>query len=914
MEPLRWSGAGWEIQLSKDEFNATSDGNVISLPTTLAEEFGIRKRWFRFVVMKDGEIMVRFPRMKRPDADAINSWLEHLPLLHSLDEVLEWRNSAEKLLAERIRERRWIGTEDVQTIMARRPPERQLKKLISARLQELMTGEQRSGVTYALVQFEERVRTANEVIATTSLEEDSKFFETIERTPLTEEQARAVLCFDNRVQLLAAAGSGKTSVMVARAAYAVHREFVEPDRILLLAFNKAAAEELQGRIEDCFAAAGIDAHGVKSSTFHSFGFEVIGQATGRKPRLASWLEQGKDVDRVLEIVDRLRDASVQFRHNWDLYRLLFAGKSTDPLGGEPDGYDSASGVTGYRTCSGDLVKSRGEQLIADFLFFNGVDFEYERPFVHDVADATHSQYRPDFYYPGAEVWHEHWALDRDGRAPAKFKGYEEDMRWKRSLHASHGTRFVESTFGQVMFEDGLARLQGELEAYGISFDWNPDRPIANPWIRPLQHSELARLVRTFMCHVKSNTSSVDRVESRLQGELNRLSGFRTRLFLSCFWPILEEWQRRLSEEESVDFEDMLVRAGEILEEGKIELPYELILVDEFQDSSRARARLVRGLLRRPGRFLLAVGDDWQAINRFAGADVSVMTTFDEWFGANQRLALTKTFRCSQEICDVARDFVSKNPAQFKKVMQSANGDANRPVKVIFSDDERKSVRELLSRISDEIEVESHGVEERGHLSVDVLGRYGFQRDVVPSTTFDGVSVTFRTVHGAKGLEADYVIVPGMCTGTYGFPSNVADDPVLELAMPTPETYPHAEERRLFYVALTRARRGVFIITSLAQPSPFVVELLKDKNVVVENPDGRGTRVCPECSGGTLVERFGPYDPFLGCTRFPACHHKEKVPCAVCGSGTLVRRHGPHGPFIGCSGYPRCRYTANFVKH
>jgi len=99
------------------------------------------------------------------------------------------------------------------------------------------------------------------------------------------------------------------------------------------------------------------------------------------------------------------------------------------------------------------------------------------------------------------------------------------------------------------------------------------------------------------------------------------------------------------------------------------------------------------------------------------------------------------------------------------------------------------------------------------VSVDILGRYWFQRGVMPDKPLSNLQVTFRTVHSARGLEADYIVIPGMVTRIYGFPANIADDPVLDLAMPAPESLAHAEERRLFYVAPTRARREVTIITS-----------------------------------------------------------------------------------------------------
>lgn len=278
---------------------------------------------------------------------------------------------------------------------------------------------------------------------------------------------------------------------------------------------------------------------------------------------------------------------------------------------------------------------------------------------------------------------------------------------------------------------------------------------------------------------------------------------------------------------------MLVQAAGHLEAGNIEPGYDLIMVDEFQDVSRARARLVRGLVNRPGRFLMAVGDDWQSINRFAGADLSVMTGFETWFGRGHQLALTTTFRCPQAICDVARTFVSANPDQSGKAMRSAHQDPGPPVTVIQADDALGAVASYLDDLSDAVTDGSVPSGCDGTVSVDVLGRYRFERnDVLPRHLPSNLHVTFRTVHSSKGLEADYIVLPGMTTGTYGFPGTIADDPVLDLAMPAPESFPQAEERRLFYVALTRARRAVVLISPPRQPSPFVVEFLNDPDVTV----------------------------------------------------------------------------------
>jgi DNA helicase-4 len=246
------------------------------------------------------------------------------------------------------------------------------------------------------------------------------------------------------------------------------------------------------------------------------------------------------------------------------------------------------------------------------------------------------------------------------------------------------------------------------------------------------------------------------------------------------------------------------------------------------------------------------------------------------FGRGQQLALTTTFRCPQTICDVARTFVSKNPDQFSKPMRSARQDPGPPVTVIRAEDPTGALASYLDDLSTAVAGGSIPTGRNGTVSVDVLGRYRFERDVLPEHPPVNLHVTFRTVHGSKGLEADYIVIPGMTAGTHGFPSTIADDPVLDLAMPAPETFPHAEERRLFYVALTRARRAVLLISHPQRISPFVIELLKDPHVTVAGNSEALLELCPECGRGTLVERNGRFGPFLGCSAFPACKYTRGV--------------------------------------
>ena len=876
MSTGEWSGKGWQITVTGDVVHIARVTDVVTIRGPDASRLSLRRRRFRLNLYEGGTPLVRLRGIKKSEATSLGAALRRLKFVQPVDDAVGWNTTAVQLLSGRRADQRWITTEETDELIARRPERLLLDRVRAARCETLFGADQLAAVAFLDADIPTLVNEANEQIMAAELSSRRSFFDTIEKSPLTDEQARAVVCFDNRVQVLAAAGSGKTSVMVARAAYAVSRGFVAPDRILLLAFNKVAATELQERVTARFKNAGIDSSGIRASTFHSFGLSVIGRASGEKPRLAQWLDQGQDVDTVLRIVDKLRDASELFRYHWDLYRLLFANAPTDLDEKVPDGYDNAARVTGYKTFSGVVVKSHGERLIADFLYLNGVEFEYERAYDYPVADETHSQYRPDFYYPSIDVWHEHWALDQLGQPPAEFHGYAEGMAWKRRLHVEHGTKLVESTWADVMFGDGLAKLEAELKGLGVTFDWDPDRPIKDQWVRPMKHEDLARFVRTFMAHVKSNSWTAKDLEHRLTSDVVRLNGFRTRLFLELYWQIHVEWEKLLVEDHSVDFEDMLVQAADHLEAGRVECPHDLIMVDEFQDASQARARLVRGLVKEPGCFLLAVGDDWQSINRFAGADLSVMTRFEEWFGRGPQLVLTTTFRCAQTICDVARVFVTKNPSQFEKPMRSVSEDSAGSVTIVRANEDARAVASYLDRLSNAVSDGSVVAGPSGKVSVDVLGRYGFQRDVVPRNPPPKLVVTFRTMHGSKGLEADYIIIPSMTTGTYGFPSNITDDPVLDLAMPAPESFAHAEERRLLYVALTRARREVVLIAPPDRMSPFVVELLKDPHVSLADDGGRPVEICPKCSEGTLVVRTGKFGRFLACSTFPSCKYRRKL--------------------------------------
>jgi DNA helicase-4 len=485
------------------------------------------------------------------------------------------------------------------------------------------------------------------------------FFDTVEKNPLTEEQIHACICMDDNVLIVAAAGSGKTSTMVAKTGYVLQTGLAQPEQVLLLAFNRDAAEELGGRVAEQLKGV-PDIGKVRSQTFHGFGLEVIGLATGRKPSLAQWVESGRDLETMTDIIETLCQKDPGFKGQWDVFRTVY-GRDIGTLGEMAETEEFRDGARGFLTANNLLVKSKEERLLADWLFYHGVEFEYEPEYEHDTATAHHRQYRPDFYYPDIHLYHEHFALDAQGRPPKEFVDYLAGVAWKRSIHQDMGTELFETQSHEIYSGVAFRRLGAELTRRGVELHFDADR--LGDGAQPPSVEDLARTFHVFQRHVKNNGLSMETLRRNLAAQSKGGHEPRLALFLNLYERISAEWERRLRAGGFIDFEDMLVQAAELVEAGRFKSPFTMILADEFQDSSRVRVRLLKALTACRGApvHLCVVGDDWQGINRFAGSDIAVMTEFDQVFAYATRLTLGTTFRCPQALCDVSNKFIQANP-------------------------------------------------------------------------------------------------------------------------------------------------------------------------------------------------------------------------------------------------------------
>jgi DNA helicase IV len=665
------------------------------------------------------------------------------------------------------------------------------------------------------------------------------FFNNIEKTPLTLEQKIAVVTLNDKVLLNASAGSGKTSTMVARMAYICAFNYHQNGGVLALAYNAAAVNELQIRAKQRFNNLGINFSPVMVKTFHALGLEIISMITGKRPKLASGLDNEENENSSFkQCVLNLFKKNASFRHRLSLFVNLFTDDST------------VDTQTITKTSNLALAAHR----------------------VLELANIPNTLQRSSFSnsYCLLLLSKQEIIIHHKCNDPGTVE---------------HGYKLL----GAITYEElenklgffKLLRLTNKKNTKSIGTEYSFHRTLESinnncqQLLKTRDFYNTINLLKAFLTLSKNSLKEGSYLDSLLSNSKTKKQfSFRDKLFISLYKSIYKEWSIYLNN--CIDFEDMLNEAARLIDKHQWKMPVTHILIDECQDISGARARLIQNIIKYNGARIFAVGDDWQSINRFSGSELSVMTDFSSYFGQNDLLKLEKTFRCSQNICNITSKFILKNPRQLKKKVHSVANYNEQPVSIY----EQKNLLELEFAIMERVK---QIVEENHNQPVTILllGRYNNDFELVKKTLADpklAPYCRFLTVHRSKGLEADYVILVRVTSEYLGFPSKITDDPLLKLVEPSPDNYPFAEERRLFYVALTRARRHISIFSIINKRSIFIDELylqlkpqikiqhikisenLIPKNILCRNPNCQGYYILKRSVSGN----------FWGCCNYPEC--------------------------------------------
>ena len=780
-----------------------------------------------------------------------------------------------------------------------------------------------------------------DVFVNAELDRWKDFFDTTETMPLTPEQRLSVVVDEDATLILAGAGSGKTSVITTKAAYLIKVGIRRPEEILLLAFAKNAAEEMSERVR---AKSG---NPIVARTFHAIAYDIIGTVEGSKPALADHASDDMALNNLIksilsELIQQFSDVSrliIQF------FAQFFIVPKTEWDFPTKHAFYAHIESQDLRTLQGERVKSYEELQIANWLYENGIEYEYEPVYEHRIPETGRREYQPDFRLIDSGIYIEHFGVLQqkmpDGSKrliTAPFVDRDEylaGMEWKRKVHAERNTILIETFSFERLEGRLLIGLEEKLAPY-VSLNPRQVDTIYDRIIKLKHVDEFSKLLGTFLRKFKSGGYSLQDCEAK---SVQMNLGKRARAFLSVFTAVYNEYQKRLGGR--IDFEDMILRAAHHCETGRYKSPFRHILIDEFQDISQSRARLVKALkAQHIDTRVFAVGDDWQSIFRFAGSDIQIMRyfgrefggTFNNEAGVHKTVDLGRTFRSVDQIAFVARTFVLRNPAQIEKKISTARTTTEPAIKIVTVSKDEDEVR--LSEVLTDL---SHAVEpEEKPATVLLLGRYRFiEPDLrVLRRRFPELKITFKTIHASKGLEADHVILLNADSGRTGFPSAIVDDPLLSLVSPEIEGFENAEERRVMYVAMTRARHTLTILASDTKMSSFVTELMQDSEYGISGVSEAESafHVCGEC-GGRLVNvtakdrrRWYRCEHVRYCgNTLPACAScgtglprradasrdfgcvcgASHPGCPNCEDGWLVERSSQYGRFLGCVRYPSC---------
>lgn len=823
----------------------------------------------------------------------------------------------------------------------------------------------------------------NKAYVTSHLKSEKEYLDTILKKidpviNLDDEQRHVVLSDEDYTLVIAGAGAGKTTTVAAKVRYLVEKKGIKPEQILVISFTNKAVGELRDKINK---GLGIPC---PVTTFHSTGYAILRKKEAAGKNIVDGgfmfnvinnylkgniLEQPELVDKLILFFGSYFDAPYE-DDDLNTFFNYISKADFSTLKGNMSEYteEIINKRTGNKiSIAHETLRSAQEVSIANFLYLNSIDYRYEKPYPFNIIRA-HKPYTPDFTLKQGDkiAYLEHFGITEDGRnnryTAEQLKKYKAAINDKVILHRKHNTDLI-YTFSS--YNDGrpmLEHLKEQLIEHGFVLNQRSSQEVFEKIVNTEENKYILKLVKlicTFIQNFKTNGYTIDKFyewESQTTNE-------RTRLFLDVCQQCYLEYAKRLKEKRAVDFEDMINESARILNQQLISgktLDFKYIIVDEYQDISRQRFDLTKSLSQICDAKIIAVGDDWQSIYAYAGSDITLFTKFKDSMGYGQELKITRTYRNAQEVIDIAGGFIQKNDSQLKKALVSPKHIQDPVVIESYTEDvdrtQTKGKGGKYYMIGKTVEdIVATILEENPKSSILLLGRYGFdaynlsrsadfiydeKTGGVKSKKFPGVRLEFMTVHRAKGLGFDNVIIINARNELYGFPSQIQEDPVLKYVVKDDFSIEYAEERRLFYVALTRTKNRVYIVVPEQHPSKFVTELISDfKNVKVngkinevDDANSADIKRCPIC-GYPLQLRYKPHYglKLWLCSNEPEiCDFMTNdlrggelsiLKCDRCQDGYLIVKEGKLGPFLGCTNYKSDKTGCNgtmtkdyYLKH
>lgn len=679
---------------------------------------------------------------------------------------------------------------------------------------------------------------------------------------LDEEQIKAILSEEDSALIIAGAGTGKTTTMTAKVKYLVDIKKVEPSKILVMSYTKKATQELEKRILGDF---NIPAH---ITTFHSLGLEYIRNIfKNRKCSVVDFNDRErmffdyfceifKNKNKLNDILETF-DITVtnmqwvfskwflQNYENYNTYEELILEYKKYKIN---EVKNSPNGIKGYIdywvekrlnqeniiTIQGELVKSASEAVIANFLYKNNILYSYEK--IYTELMDNNKIYKPDFTIDigGEEIYIEYFGLDDEK--------YNKNKKEKIEFHKLHNNKFIE--LDKTPLENIEKELSIKLQEFGIKLNKRSDEEI---YSRILDNNKLS-LIYPFknffynVIDVIKESINRDNYQKIIKDYIEKLTSEKEQAkkqysYINEFYIY---YQRQLygAEIYKFDYSDLLYYANKYIENLGInnDLNFEYIIIDEYQDISQFKYELTKKTVDRNHAKIYAVGDDWQSIYSFSGSRIEYTYNFKNYFKDAVIFRINRTYRNNQELLNASGTFIMRNPDQIKKYLLS-NKHINKPIEYIHFDDgqEYETLKDIILNIHKNNP--THNILVLGRTNAIIKRCFDtdyFNDELGTKISFVGyedIDLEGMTIHKSKGLTFDEVILIGL---NKNFPSSDKEIYWITSLFRYPtinERIPYAEERRLFYVALTRTKNKVYLLVNKDEDkqSVFIREIKEISN-------------------------------------------------------------------------------------
>ena len=692
---------------------------------------------------------------------------------------------------------------------------------------------------------------------------DNMFLEVDENIKLDKEQIKAILADEDYSMIIAGAGTGKTTTIVAKIKYLVEIKKVLPEKILVISFTKKATEELEKRIYYDFNIP------AKITTFHSLGLNYIRKifnnricyVIGNSEQNEIFLNYFKEnifpyKDKIKEVLDIFERNKINtewtfgkyFRDNYEKYnnfddyfedykkyRLEELQKNNKLEEYIKNKIYTSLNREDIITIKGELVKSKGEAIIANYLYTHNVEYHYEK--VYDKLMDDNKSYKPDFTLNlnGENVYLEYFGLDN---VKNDFNKYKKIKQQKLEYHRKHNTKFIYIDYSKT--EKIVERLEILLTNLGFKLNKISNEEIL---FKMLDNNPCSQFYpfKDFIFDVINVIKTSDKREEYkevVNDYLNKLNELEQSEASKQFYYIndfYKYYQKQLygAEKYGFDYSDMLYYANKYIEHiGKDnKLIFDYVLIDEYQDISKIRYEFTKKIIDKNKAKIIAVGDDWQTIYSFAGSKIEYIYDFEKYYQGAKVFYITKGYRNCQNLIDYTSKFIMKNAKQIKKELVS-NKDIEHPIKFVTYNskvNEIEALEKLLININKENPNHNILILARNNKPINkIFDSDDFYDDIGTKVIFKSnpsIDINAMTIHKSKGLTSDEVIIMGLYSN---FPNDVTEFWIKSLfvSKPIDEPIAYAEERRVFYVGLTRTKNNVYLLINENKKarSEFINEL------------------------------------------------------------------------------------------